>query len=55
MRTIIVEENKLLLESFDEQINKVIEEIDETRITIKDIKVLSNDKVLIIYTINKFI
>lgn len=54
MRTIIVEEDKLLLESFDEQINKVIEEIEQNK-TIKDIKVLSNDKVLIIYTINKFI
>ncbi|MGI2239339.1 hypothetical protein [Staphylococcus cohnii] len=55
MRTIIVEEDKLLSESFDEQINKVIEEIDEIRITIRDIKVLSEHKVLIIYTINKFI
>lgn len=54
MRTIIVEENKLSIESFDEQINKVIEEIEQNK-TIKDIKVLSNDKVLIIYTINKFI
>ena len=50
----IVEEDKLLIESFDEQINKVIEEIEKNK-TIKDIKVLSNDKVLIIYTINKFI
>lgn len=54
MRTMIVEEDKLLIDSFDEQINKVIEEIEQNK-TIKDIKVLSNDKVLIIYSINKFI
>lgn len=55
MRIRIVEEDTLLPTSFDEQINKVIEELDETRITIRDIKVLSEHKVIIIYTINKFI
>ena len=55
MRTIIVEEDKLSIESFDEQINKVINEIEEIGITIRDIKLLSEHKVLIIYTINKFI
>lgn len=42
-------------ESFEEQLNEVIDEIEEDNNTIKDIKVLNEKKVLIIYTINKFI
>lgn len=45
----IVEEDKFLLESFEEQINKVINEIDKYNIRIKDVKVLNEDKVMIIY------
>ena len=50
-RTRIVEENTLIQESFDEQINKVIEEIKEENIfnKIKDIKVINEQKVLIVY------
>jgi hypothetical protein len=50
----IVNYNKNKLDTFEEQINKVLDEMEENK-TIKDIKVLSNDKVLIIYTINKLI
>lgn len=51
IRTRIVEENRLIQESFDEQINKVIEEIEEENIfnKIKDIKVINEQKVLIVY------
>lgn len=47
----IVEEDKFLLESFEEQINKVINEIEDGNLfsKIKDIKVLNEDKVMIIY------
>ena len=47
----IVEEDKLLLESFEEQINKVINEIEDGNLfsKIKDIKVMNEDKVMIIY------
>lgn len=55
MRIRIVEEDTLLPTSFEKQINQVIDNIDEARITIRDIKVLSEHKVIIIYTINKFI
>lgn len=50
-RTRIVEENTLIQESFDEQINKVIEEIEEENIfnKIKDIKVINEQKVMIVY------
>lgn len=51
IRTRIVEENTLIQESFDEQINKVIEEIEEENIfnKIKDIKVINEQKVMIVY------
>lgn len=51
LRTRIVEENTLIQESFDEQINKVIEEIEEENIfnKIKDIKVINEQKVMIVY------
>lgn len=47
----IVEEDKFLLESFEEQINKVINEIEDGNLfsKIKDIKVMNEDKVMIIY------
>lgn len=47
----IVEEDKFLLKSFEEQINKVINEIEDGNLfsKIKDIKVLNEDKVMIIY------
>ena len=54
MRTKIVNYNKNKLDTFEEQINKVLDEIEENK-TIKDIKVFNEQKVLIIYTINKFI
>ena len=54
MRTKIVNYNKNKLDTFEEQINKVLDEIEENK-TIKDIKVVNEQKVLIIYTINKFI
>ena len=55
MRTRIVNCNKLEQSSFDEQINKVIEELEKNEITIKDIKVMNERKIIIIYSINKFI
>lgn len=55
MRTRIVNYNKLEQTSFDEQINKVIEELEKNEITIKDIKVMNERKIIIIYSINKFI
>ena len=57
MRTKIVNYNKNKLDTFEEQINKVLDEIEEVNLfsKIKDIKVLNEKKVLIIYTINKFI
>ena len=46
----IVEEDKFLLESFEEQINKVLDEIDKgLHNDIQDIKVMSEQKVIIIY------
>lgn len=48
MRTKIVNYNKNKLDTFEEQINKVLDEIEENK-TIKDIKVLNEQKVLIIY------
>ena len=54
VRIKIVNYNKNKLDTFEEQINKVLDEIEENK-TIKDIKVLNEQKVLIIYTINKFI
>lgn len=54
VRTKIVNYNKNKLDTFEEQINKVLDEMEENK-TIKDIKVLNEQKVLIIYTINKFI
>jgi hypothetical protein len=50
----IVNYNKNKLDTFEEQINKVLDEMEENK-TIKDIKVLNEQKVLIIYIINKFI
>lgn len=44
----IVEEDKFLMESFEEQINKVIED-GNLFSKIKDIKVMNEDKVMIIY------
>ena len=49
MRTMIVEEDKLLIESFDEQINKVIEEIEQNK-TIKDVKIMNDKRILIMYS-----
>lgn len=48
MRTKIVNYNKNKLDTFEEQINKVLDEMEENK-TIKDIKVLNEQKVLIIY------
>lgn len=55
MRTRIVNYNKLEQSSFDEQINKVIEELEKNEITIKDIKVMNEKRILIMFSINKFI
>ena len=55
MRTKIVNYDRLEQSSFDEQINKVIEELEKNEITIKDIKVMNERKIIIIYSINKFI
>lgn len=55
MRTKIVNYDRLEQTSFDEQINKVIEELEKNEITIKDIKVMNEKRIIIIYSINKFI
>lgn len=55
MRTRIVNYDRLEQSSFDEQINKVIEELEKNEITIKDIKVMNEKRIIIIYSINKFI
>lgn len=51
MRTKIVNYNKNKLDTFEEQINKVLDEIEDGNLfsKIKDIKVLNEDKVMIIY------
>lgn len=54
MRTKIVNYDRLEQSSFDEQINKVIEELEKNEITIKDIKVMNEKRIIIIYSINKF-
>jgi hypothetical protein len=55
MRIRIVEEDTLMLSTFEEQINNVLEELDNETTTIREVKALSEHKVIIIYTINKFI
>lgn len=55
MRTKIVNYDRLEQSSFDEQINKVIEELEKNEITIKDIKIMNEKKILIMFSINKFI
>lgn len=55
MRTKIVNYDRLEQTSFDEQINKVIEELEKNEITIKDIKVMNEKRIIIIYSVNKFI
>ena len=49
MKIKIVQEDMFKQESFEEQLNEVIDEIEEDNNTIKDIKVMSEQKVLIIY------
>lgn len=55
MKTKIVNYDRLEQSSFDEQINKVLEELEKNEITIKDIKVMNEKRIIIIYSINKFI
>lgn len=49
VRTKIVNFNKLEGSSFDEQINKVIEELEESIYSIKDIKVMNEKRIMILY------
>lgn len=51
VQTRIVEEDKFLLESFDEQINKVINEIEELNEYTKvfNVRVMNEHKVIVLY------
>ncbi|WP_180363961.1 hypothetical protein [Staphylococcus saprophyticus] len=51
VQTKIVEEDKFLLESFDEQINKVINEIEELNEYTKvfNLRVMNECKVIVLY------
>lgn len=55
MRTRIVNYNKLEQTSFDEQINEVIKELEDNNNTIQDIKIMNEKRILIMYSVNKFI
>lgn len=55
MRTVIVNYNKLDQTSFDVQINKALEDIEQDNNTVKDIKVMNEKRVMIVYSQDKFI